>query len=114
MGLLDDIIADDTVYMVDPDGVGEAVSYTPQGGSATPYNATVDRGPVEVQDEGTVAEAFTVVLPYDSAGTNGPPAIDTGGDQIALKRRIGDSSNTTYRIRHILAQDAGGWTLLAY
>jgi len=114
MGTLDDILADDAAYMTDTDEFGETVTYTPAGGSGVEYSAVVHRAPLEVQDEGAVAESFTVFLRYDSAGTNGPASIDIGGDAIALKKRIGDASNTTYSIRHITNQDNGGWVLLVY
>lgn len=115
MGLLDDIMADDAAYMTDTDEFGETVQYTPSGApTSNSYSAVVHRGQIEIQDEGSVAESFTVYLRHDSTAEVGPSAIDVGGDKIALKKRIGDDNNTTYTVRHIMSQDTGGWTILAY
>lgn len=111
MGLLDNIMQDDAVYMVDTDVFGESITYTPIGGVAATYNAVVDRRPPEpVDGQGYgVAPNVVISLIRDANGTNGPASV-AAGDKVSLPERVGESSRTMSVIT-VVENDTRMWVL---
>lgn len=109
MGLLDDIMAADAEFLVDPDEFGESVTYTPKVGSAVTRNAVVDRmGLQEVEGTGALAETFDVLIPNDA--TNGVASVDTGGDTITFPPRVGETA-VARQVVAVIDNDNGMWRL---
>lgn len=99
----------DTIISEMDDSV-ETVTYTPKGGTATSISAILFRAP-PVLEEGRrqVSPKSTNIRVYfrksDVADVN------INSDTIAFKRHIGDSSTETFKVRGIVKQDVGSFTV---
>lgn len=88
---------------------GETITITPSGGSASTVTRRVIRDPL--QPVGPTAETMNdypiTVWVYQAD----LPTVTIGADTIAVGRRKGDSTLTTYTVKEILDQTGGQWHL---
>lgn len=98
--------ADNLAELVDC--FGESVSYTPQGGSAKQIVAIIDRherdemGPSGLRVEQSFG-LWVMRSDIDSARV---------GDTVSLRKRAGDSADTTMRVVRVMDQIGAGWHLV--
>lgn len=110
MGLLDDVMASDAAALIDPDGFGEPVTYTPRGGSALSINAVVVRRLPDAVEESVSGFAPVMEIYIANDATKGVTAVDTGGDVVAVADRIGGTARS-HPVAKVIDQDHGFWHL---
>ena len=91
----------------------EVITYTPNGGSPASIKAIVIRQRVEPasEDHGRGLKNEVEIMIANDA-TYGVTSVDKGNDTVALKKVIGDTSDTIYFLADILSHDDGMWHLL--
>lgn len=90
---------------------GETISYTAYGSSAASITAIIDREPIATAAVGSPAiVTYTCLITIAREDLS---AVKVGADTVAFKRRLSDSSNTTFRVSEILddGQYGGAWRL---
>lgn len=108
--LLNDLTKDDAQFgFINSDEFAELCIYHPPSpASARNIYAVVDRNPHMTIEPGASLVPFMQVLVANS-NTDGISSneMDRGLDMIEIKRRLGDSNFTSFKIREISKQDAG-------
>lgn len=93
-------------------GFEEDISYTPSGGTAKTISAIVYRqGAKESSSNRRLSNAqsrtYDIEIDISTDATNGISDITIREDKVALKRKIGDSTNTIFLVKSIVQDDAG-------
>lgn len=110
MSNFDEVLQDDaTNAFCNSDDFAESVRWQPRGGSIATYYAQVFRDPVQKTPGGPQVK-MEVHLTRDPDSVKGPASINTGGDKIELKYRVGGSADW-YEAIAIARQDTGMWVL---
>ena len=111
MGLLDDVLASDAQFIVDTDGFGESIVYTPRGGSARTVNAIVVRRiPGQLDEAPSESLAEDIEVHIRNHDTEGVTRVNLGGDMVTLARRIGETP-VELQVYQIIDHDTGMWHL---
>lgn len=86
----------------------EAVTYKPRVGSARAIYADVVRKPPATPEELRTEKVPSLLITVQNSATTGIAAaeLDTGGDRIALKLRLGDAKDTDILLGPPDTQDA--------
>ena len=110
MSNFDSVLQDDAANAFgNPDEFGESVRYKKRDGTITTFaGAQVFRDP-PVNTKGGPVVKMEVHLPRDPAGVRGPADINTGGDEIELKYRVGGA--VAWYGFGLFRQDTGMWIL---
>jgi len=88
---------------------GETITYTPSEGDAASISALVNRETLQVRGpDGSARLEYVVSIAVRRADV---ATVTTGGDTVALKLRISDSSTTTLTVTSIISQDGAMWEL---
>uniref|UniRef100_A0A6M3LZJ6 Tail protein n=1 Tax=viral metagenome TaxID=1070528 RepID=A0A6M3LZJ6_9ZZZZ len=93
-------------------GFEETIIYTPSGGTAKSISAIVYRqGAKESSSNRRLSNAqnrtYDIEIDISTDVTNGIANVTTREDKVALKREIGDSTNTTFLVKGIIQDDEG-------
>lgn len=111
MSLMDDILATDAVAFTNSDEMGETVRYLPEGveDDAREIPAGVERQPpaMVMSFPDTNAPMFYVLVANNATTGISAQEINHGLDTIQIKRNVGDTNYSNYRIKVIEKQDAG-------
>lgn len=87
--------------------MGEDITYTPSGGSASTITAIVIRGQLVEKGRGQVVQQMEIIVSMDDV-----PTVKTNGDRVALKRNRDDAANSTMTVTHVVNQDGNAWRLV--
>lgn len=87
---------------------GETVTYYPKAGGSREITAVVTRGqPAELDGAPHGhADRLTIQVANDATTGISSDEVDTGGDEVKLARRIGETA-ANKRITKLISQDAG-------
>src|SRR5574343_292898 len=109
MTLASQIVTDANDVFLDTDDFAESITYTPSGGAAVTVSAIVNRNPL--QTRGTDNNARLEFEIEIEVAVESVAAVILNGDTVALKKREGDTADTTFKVSHIVQQDSGMWRL---
>lgn len=90
------------------DQQGETIGYTPKGASISSISAVVHRDPLGVEGPDGQTIQYPIQIEVAQADVT---TLTIGADAVALKKRLGDSSNTSYTVSVLLSQDGAMWHL---
>ncbi|MGH7260872.1 MAG: head-tail joining protein [Nitrospiraceae bacterium] len=92
---------------------GETVTYTPQGGSPKAITAIVDRGAsVDVVNQGArTFPANAVEIEIADNATFGVTTVKERFDQVALRLKKDDPSDTVLVVKRVIQPNKGAWRL---
>jgi hypothetical protein len=87
---------------------GEAVIYYPSAGGSRNITAIVDRGNVQSLGGAPAGQGQVIEIDVANDATVGISSseVNTGGDKVAVSKRIGEAA-VSRRITRIISQDAG-------
>ena len=97
-------------------GFEEDIVYTVTGGTAKTISAMVYRqGVIETSTSRRVSNAQTrsydIVIDISTDATEGISNVTVRADKVALPRKVGDSTATTFLVKGIVQDDAGAHRL---
>ncbi len=87
---------------------GEDVVYTRYGQAAATIRATVVRRARAAQADGGPRYEYDRELIVSNVDVS---TVNEGGDTVALKKHLGDASNTTYTVVRVIGQTDNGRVL---
>jgi len=95
------------------DEFAETVTYTPYGGEARSIKAIIERGRLEpaAEDHGRML-ANSVEIMIANHAEYGVVSVNKGNDTVALKKTLGDESDTVFFVADVISHDEGMWHLL--
>lgn len=107
MSLFDDMHKNAAAAMLPV--LGDSVTYTPSGGSATTIYAIVNRDGIVVDgvNPGDILNFVTTIQVSKADVTTVTKNVDT----VALKRNSDDASDTTMTVQSIIDESGGMWHL---
>lgn len=113
MTLRDSIKADSLSVFLQTDEFAECIVYLPRGGGSRTINAIVDREPPEIYDAaGNVVKPRYMVQLHNNSDTGiCSKEVDTGGDQMQIKKEFGDTVPETVTVLAKVDEDMGMITL---
>ncbi len=88
---------------------GEAAIYTPLGSDPIATTVDVDREPLGTQGPDGLRVEYKLSI---KVRRNVVDTVTIGADTVALKKRKGDASNTTYTVTHLADPDDGSCWIL--
>lgn len=114
MTLKDSIQSDVNDIFLNTDEYAETITYYFEGGGSVSIPAIVDREPPAFYDVAgnVVLPAFTIAIGNKSESVT-RSQVDTGGDEVGLKAKFGDLTDTRLAVLKVLGQDYGGMMKLA-
>lgn len=112
MGLLDDVMADDSRFaFADADVFAESVTYKPYNAATRTFAASVHRkGKTNVPNTPQWSDECEVFVPYSATSTVGVTSVNVGGDKISFPAQPGGTARD-WQVVAIAQQDKGGWLL---
>lgn len=113
MNLLDSIIIDDALLAFnDQDTFAEALTYVPRTGATRAIYGIIDREPAATRAEVDAGVAPKLVVSVQNHATYGISLteLQTGGDRILVKRRLGGTEADYHLLPMPSGQDVGWLT----
>lgn len=101
-------------------GFQESIIYTPSGGTAKTINAIIYRSGTTqtvpsrrtgAGENKTISRRYDIEIHISTDATSGIGTVTINEDQVQLKRRVNDSSNTKFLVRGIIQEDTGAYWL---
>ena len=86
---------------------GEAMVYTPHGGTPTTVQALVERRPLEIDGGGRAFNYARLEIQIAHDATDGVTTVKAGQDTVTFKLNVDDVDPTEFRVVKILNQDLG-------